>query len=175
MKTRFIKVLAAPVLALAVVVSWLACSQIAGAETHEVETPTSVDASIGSPGKSADSGIGLSGPSETQDRKGWVVLDGSWYYYSPATGLPMTGELFEDGNWYWLDPNHGGARATGFVYLANGQAGKWVYYDEQGRMLHGERYLDGGWYLLDPDTGAVTYGFAYLPREVLMFTRKWSE
>lgn len=165
MNGRSIKALATSMLVLTQAVFWLASSQIAGAETRDTEPSALIDASSSSPEENADIETGLPDSSETQGRKGWVELDGLWYYYNPTTGLPLMGELFDDGSWYWLDPDHGGARATGFVYLVNGQTGKWVYYDEHGRMLHGEQYLDGGWYLLDPDTGAVTYGFAYLPKD----------
>ncbi len=46
-----------------------------------------------------------------------------------------------------------------------GAVGKWVRYDENGKMIKGEDYRYGGWYYFDETTGAMNKGFVYLPGE----------
>ena len=50
----------------------------------------------------------------------------------------------------------------GFYY--NSSQHKWVYYDRfSGQMMYGEQYINNHWYDFDGSTGAVRYGFVYLP------------
>ena len=68
----------------------------------------------------------------------------------------------EDDAWYWFDAN--GTMAVGkdvFIPKSNDDRsqGKWVRYDENGRMVKGEDYANGGWYRFDKITGEMAKGF----------------
>ncbi|MBR2809773.1 MAG: hypothetical protein IKD69_00190 [Solobacterium sp.] len=72
--------------------------------------------------------------------------------------------------WYWLDADHDGAKAVSkdvwMPYVFQGEKsgesdGKWVRYDDSGRMVKGEQYQDG-WYYFDPITGMMQKGWKYL-------------
>ena len=74
----------------------------------------------------------------------------------------------ENGKWVHLGPT--GAVQRGFLLLPDGEGEKWVFCDRvTGEMAHGERYIDGshgdepGWMYFDPVTGAVDYGWAWIP------------
>jgi glucan-binding repeat-containing protein len=73
-------------------------------------------------------------------------LDGYWYYFERREYLPSETDkkLF------------GSMAISKFVYLADGD--KWVYYDENGRMLYGEQCINGNYYYFDPTTGAMQKG-----------------
>ena len=74
-------------------------------------------------------------------------------------------------NGKWVHLGADGALAKGFLLLPDGAGGlKWVFCDHvTGEMAHGERYIDGsfgdepGWMYFDPVTGAVDYGWAWIP------------
>lgn len=51
---------------------------------------------------------------------------------------------------------------VGWSYVPS-NSGKWVYYDQSGRMQYGQQYINSHWYLFDHYTGATTYSFAYIP------------
>ena len=71
----------------------------------------------------------------------------------------------------WVHLGEDGAVDYGFLLISDGQGGaKWVFCDYvTGEMAHGERYIDDshgddpGWMYFDPITGAVDYGWAWLP------------
>lgn len=75
----------------------------------------------------------------------------------------------EHGKWVHLGED--GAVQYGFLLIADGDDGaKWVFCDYvTGEMAHGERFIDDshgdepGWMYFDPITGAVDYGWAWLP------------
>lgn len=95
---------------------------------------------------------------------GWTVEDGLTYYYKD--GDRLCGEQYlqdESGAWHWYYfwPDNGCAMDTGWTFVPS-NGGKWVYYDEQGRMLYGQQFIEGAWYLFDEWTGATSYGFAYI-------------
>ena len=102
-------------------------------------------------------------------RSEWYEWEGR-RYRAGADGSRLTGELSDGGAWYYLDPAAGGAMATGFAELVDGDGlDKTSYYDpETGAMAHGERLLDSGWYHFDEVTGAMSRGLTTLPdgREV---------
>ena len=75
--------------------------------------------------------------------------------------------------WYWLDADHNGAKAVSkdvwmpYVYQnekPGSTDGKWVRYDEYGRMIKGEQYdpVRNGWYYFDVITGMMCKGWAEL-------------
>lgn len=66
--------------------------------------------------------------SETAEKSGWQLEDGSWYFYEQ--GAKKTGWLLDGGDWYYLNPETGRMQ-TGFVVLD----GKAYYLKEDGRML----------------------------------------
>ena len=61
--------------------------------------------------------------------------------------------------WYWFDAD-GTMAVNKDVNIPDGtENGKWVRYDENGKMKKGEDYRYGGWYHFDETTGAMTKGF----------------
>ena len=61
--------------------------------------------------------------------------------------------------WYWFDAD-GTMAIDKDVNIPDGtENGKWVRYDENGKMKKGEDYRYGGWYHFDETTGAMTKGF----------------
>lgn len=80
----------------------------------------------------------------------------------------------EHGKWVHLGED--GAVDYGFLLITDEDGSqKWVFCDYvTGEMAHGERYIDdshgdeAGWMYFDPITGAVDYGWAWLPE-----SNKW--
>ena len=109
------------------------------------------------------------------DRELWLTSDeyrianGKWVRLG-ADGIMVKGESYvaKTDAWYYFDEVTG-AMQYGFRFVPS-NGGKWVFYDYvTGVMAHGERYVDDshgdepGWMYFDPYTGAVDYGWAYLP------------
>ena len=111
------------------------------------------------------SAVGVEIHANTSSLNGWVERDGQKYWYEHGVMI-RSREVYDSGSgyWYWLDSDGTMARNRD-VYLASGH--KWVRYDDSGHMVKGEDYRYGGRYYFDPVTGAMRYGFVYLP------SRKW--
>lgn len=104
---------------------------------------------------------------------GWYVIDGVEYWYEEGKRQGMEGrgkEIYDEASdaWYWLDSIDNGKKATGKdVYQESwaGQyadredgTGKWVRYDENGRMIKGWHVQNGNTYYFDWITGAMAKG-----------------
>ncbi len=107
---------------------------------------------------------------------GWKVMDGKsyWYESSVRQGFKVDDtyrgkEIYdaESDGWYWLDNVQGGAKAVSKdVYQESYSAypdredgtGKWVRYDENGRMIKGWQYTDAGTYYFEEVTGSMAKG-----------------
>ena len=110
---------------------------------------------------------------------GWVEEDGKFYWYEDgvrqgtvddekcfsAFGTVRGREIYdrESDAWYWLDADADGARATSkdvwmpYIFSdepAGSTGGKWVYYDENGRMVKGFRRDGDTFWAYDEKTGA---------------------
>ena len=87
----------------------------------------------------------------TENQKsGWQVEDGGWYYY--ADGQRATGWLYLPDGTYYLDESTG-AMQTGWL----NDDGTWYYLQESGRRAYGWINLDA-WYYLDWNTGVMLTG-----------------
>lgn len=107
------------------------------------------------------------------DGMGWRNENGNWYWYENNIRQGTEGrgkEIYDPGTqaWYWLDAIDGGKRAENKdvyqesyagAYGDHGDMGKWVRYDENGRMVKGEDQRYGGWYRFDEATGAMVKGW----------------
>ena len=125
-------------------------------------------------------------PDTPETKKDGAVVDenGDIHYYvdgkevTDYTGLAVNAETgkkywFDNGvaarskeaydseadAWYWFDAD-GTMAIDKDVNIPDGtENGKWVRYDENGKMKKGEDYRYGGWYHFDETTGAMTKGF----------------
>ena len=125
-------------------------------------------------------------PETPETKKDGAVVDenGDIHYYvdgkevTDYTGLAVNAETgkkywFDNGvaarskeaydseadAWYWFDAD-GTMAIDKDVNIPDGtENGKWVRYDENGKMKKGEDYRYGGWYHFDETTGAMTKGF----------------
>ena len=128
----------------------------------------------------------IDGTTTPETKKDGVVVDenGNIHYYvngvevTDYTGLAVNAETgkkywFDNGvaarskeaydseadAWYWFDAD-GTMAIDKDVNIPDGtENGKWVRYDENGKMKKGEDYRYGGWYHFDETTGAMTKGF----------------
>ena len=128
----------------------------------------------------------IDGTTTPETKKDGVVVDenGDIHYYvdgkevTDYTGLAVNAETgkkywFDNGvaarskeaydseadAWYWFDAD-GTMAIDKDVNIQDGtENGKWVRYDENGKMKKGEDYRYGGWYHFDETTGAMTKGF----------------
>ncbi len=107
---------------------------------------------------------------------GWKEINGNlfWYEGSMRQGFKVDDsyrgkEVYdpETDAWYWLDNVLGGAKAVSKdVYQDSFSAypdqpdgtGKWVRYDENGRMIKGWQYTDAGTYYFEEVTGSMAKG-----------------
>ena len=83
---------------------------------------------------------------------GWNVIDGSWYYLDPETGITHTGWLELDGTWYYL--NASGDMAMGWIKYNN----EWYYLGGSGAMVTGWAQVGGTWYYMN-QTGVMLIGW----------------
>lgn len=65
------------------------------------------------------------------DAGGWVLINTTWYYLDPSTGVMLMGWQKIDGSWYWLE-SWGGMR-RGWLY----DGGSWYYFGGSGAMVTG--------------------------------------
>lgn len=65
------------------------------------------------------------------DASGWVLINTTWYYLDPSTGVMLTGWQKIGGSWYWLE-SWGGMR-IGWLY----DEGSWYYLSGSGAMVTG--------------------------------------
>ena len=117
-----------------------------------------------------DAEVGADAPAEPAAPvpDGWHEgADGQLYWYEG--GEPAADKAFYDpgtGAWYWADADGSVARGKDvFIPVSNDDrsAGKWVRFDERGRMVKGEDCRYGGWYYFDEATGEMAKGFRYDP------------
>ena len=89
-------------------------------------------------------------------------MDGKDYWYEDGVKQGTEGrgkEIYdpESDAWYWLDSDANGAKAVKDVYQES-DGGKWVRYDENGKMVKGWNTNENGTYYFDPITGAMAKG-----------------
>ena len=92
-------------------------------------------------------------PATAATAKGWYDAGKparSREVYDPATKA-----------WYYVLADGTLARNKDVYLPSNG--GKWVRYDESGRMVKGEDLRFGAWYYFDPVTGAMAHGVTLVP------------
>ena len=75
--------------------------------------------------------------------KGWLTLNGSWYYMDPSTGIMQTGWKQVGGAWYYMQPS--GEMKTGWLQ----DGGSWYYMQSSGAMSTGWVNDNGIWYYCD--------------------------
>ena len=107
--------------------------------------------------------------------KAWAEENGALYWYEDGKRQGTEGrgkEIYDAGSdaWYWLDAVDNGKKAVSKdVYqesFAGAYAdkedgtGKWVRYDENGKMIKGWNENVAGKYYFDPETGAMAKGIA---------------
>lgn len=98
------------------------------------------------------------------DKNGWFEEDGAMYWYENGVKQGLEGrgkEIYDAASdaWYWLDALEGGKMAAGKDVYLESDGGKWVRYDEEGRMVKGEACKDGAWYRFDETSGAMAKGW----------------
>lgn len=86
--------------------------------------------------------------------KGWIMVNGKWYYYDKVTGIKRTAWLNDNGIWYYLLPS--GEMKTGW----QSDNGKWYYLYGNGAMAKGWIQYSGQWYYLNP-MGDMAAGWIY--------------
>ena len=77
------------------------------------------------------------------NHKGWLSLNGSWYYMDPSTGVMQTGWKKIDGVWYYMQTS--GEMKTGWLQ----DGGNWYYLQPSGSMTIGWLNDNGTWYYFD--------------------------
>ncbi|WP_289301441.1 N-acetylmuramoyl-L-alanine amidase family protein [Sporofaciens musculi] len=106
---------------------------------------------------------------EDETHYGWYLENKDWYYYSPESGIKLTGWQLVDDVWYYLDADNqqkpgvmlsnqikiinnstyffsdSGAMQTGWVLRPEG----WYFAGSSGAMQTGWLSLDNTWYYLD--------------------------
>ena len=95
-----------------------------------------------------------------------------WYEEGVRQGTEGRGKEIYDPDtdaWYWLDAVQGGAVATSKDVYQESNGGKWVRYDENGRMVKGWQTTEDGTYYFDLVTGAMQKGAATIDGEECAF------
>lgn len=99
--------------------------------------------------------------------KVFLNVDGNEYWYENGVRQGTEGrgkEIYDpatDG-WYWLDAVDGGKRAVSKDVFQESDGGKWVRYDENGKMVKGwNATVDKGklTFVIDPNTGASHWDY----------------
>ena len=111
--------------------------------------------------------------------KGWLLLDGTWYWLDEATGNMQTGWQYVRGSWYWMDKETGAmatsrtncdgrwsdfADSGAWRGYANGwdyRDGTWYWLENSGQRASGWRLVKGSWYWMDTN-GAMRTGWLEL-------------
>ena len=103
----------------------------------------------------------------------FVTIDGNDYWYENGIRQGTEGrgkEIYDSGSdaWYWLDAVDNGKKAVSKDVYQESWAGayadredgtgKWVRYDENGKMIKGWDSNEDGKYYFDPETGAMAKG-----------------
>ena len=105
--------------------------------------------------------------------KAWAEENGALYWYEDGKRQRTEGrgkEIYDAGSdaWYWLDAVDNGKKAVSKDVYQESWAGayadredgtgKWVRYDENGKMIKGWDSNQNGKYYFDPETGAMAKG-----------------
>ena len=95
-----------------------------------------------------------------KSKNGWETVDGKDYWYEDGVKQGTEGrgkEIYdpESDAWYWLDSDANGAKAVSKDVYQESDGGKWVRYDENGKMVKGWNTNENGTYYFDPITGAI--------------------
>mgnify|MGYP005837198749 CR=1 FL=1 len=98
-----------------------------------------------------------------KSKNGWETVDGKDYWYEDGVKQGTEGrgkEIYdpESDAWYWLDSDANGAKAVSKDVYQESDGGKWVRYDENGKMIKGWNTNEKGTYYFDPITGAMAKG-----------------
>lgn len=93
----------------------------------------------------------------------WYEENGAKYWYEKGVRQGMEGrgkEIYDPSSdaWYWLDAVDNGKMAVSKDVFQESDGGKWVRYDENGRMIKGWSSKNGNRYYFDPVTGAMAKG-----------------
>ena len=117
--------------------------------------------------------------------KAWYSVDNAPYWYENGIRQGMEGrgkEIYDPASdgWYWLDAVDGGKKAVSKDVYQESYAGayadredgtgKWVRYDENGRMIKGWSEQNGNRYYFDPITGAMAKGTAAIDGTTYTFS-----
>ena len=116
----------------------------------------------------------------------WYSVDGVPYWYENGVrqGMEGRGKEIYDGEsdaWYWLDAVDNGKKAVSkdvyqesyagpYADNKDTQTGKWVRYDENGRMIKEWNTQNGNTYYFDPVTGAMAKGEVIIDGTVYYFS-----
>ena len=107
--------------------------------------------------------------------KAWAEENGALYWYESGVRQGTEGrgkEIYDAGSdaWYWLDAVDNGKKAVSKDVYQESWAGayadredgtgKWVRYDENGKMIKGWNENAAGKYYFDLETGAMAKGIA---------------
>lgn len=98
-----------------------------------------------------------------KSKNGWETVDGKDYWYEDGVKQGTEGrgkEIYdpESDAWYWLDSDANGAKAVSKDVYQESDGGKWVRYDENGKMVKGWNTNENGTYYFDLITGAMAHG-----------------
>lgn len=92
---------------------------------------------------------------------GWQKINGQWYYLETATGMMMTGWIYDNQYKGWFYMNDNGEMTTGWQKVK----GLWYYLSPtttkdtiRGRMVTGWLKNKNKWYYLDPKDGYMYTG-----------------
>jgi glucan-binding YG repeat protein len=91
---------------------------------------------------------------DNQPVKGWLNIDGTWFYFNQTDGAAMKGWIYDKAKWYFLGSN--GAMQRGWIY----QGGKWYFLDNSGAMQTGWLFNNHHWYYLNR-SGAMQTGWLF--------------
>lgn len=99
--------------------------------------------------------------------KGWLLLNGKWYYFNQTDGTMLKGWIFYQNKWYFLGSD--GTMQTGWI-LDNHT---WYFLDHDGAMKTGWLLYGGQQYFLNNNGGMQT-GWLYLGGKWYYFTKDGS-
>lgn len=104
----------------------------------------------------------------------WYTIDGGQYWYENGVRQGTEGrgkEIYDplSNAWYWLDAIDGGKKAAAKDVYQDTNGGKWVRYDENGRMIKGWNEQNGNTYYFDMITGAMQKGRVIIDGEEYVF------
>ncbi len=88
-------------------------------------------------------------------KKGWVTENGRRYFYEDGIKATSKEAVVEE-YWRWFDAD--GTMAAGKDVYMRSSGGKWVRYDDQGRMVKGWDNTSRGSYYFDEWSGAMAKG-----------------